>query len=66
MWGISQGNILPIVSGQAFPVIDPLIVQTITQAATPQGSIGLVATLTTPENNIICLAAATVDTGSAP
>ena len=35
MWGISQGNILRIVSGQAVPVIDPPIVQTITQAVTP-------------------------------
>ena len=66
LWATSQSNVIPIIAGQPMPVTDPPTTHSIIRPVPPMGTIGMLATLTTPEDNIICSDFQTVNTGSAP
>lgn len=66
LWGTSQGSIIPIVTAQPVPAIDIPVTRSFTQPIASMGVIGFLATMTTPEDNITCLASSIVDTGGAP
>ena len=65
VWGTAQNNIISLVS-EAIPVTDPPIIQSLSQPVPAQGVVALLATITTADDGIICLATETVDTGDAP
>ena len=65
VWATSQSDIISLFSGP-LPVTEPPINPTITKALPASGTVGLLATLTTPELGIICSEFKTVDTGSPP
>ena len=64
VWETAKSNIISPVS-EAIPVMDPPIIQSLSQSVPFQGVVGLLATVTTADDGIICLATETVDMGAA-
>ena len=66
LWGTFQSEIIPMATGQPVLVTDPPITESMSVPVPPSGVIGLLATMTTPMDGIICSDFKTVDTGAAP
>ena len=65
LWRTAHAGSVSLFSSHAY-IIDPPVTAAITETLAPSGTVGLLATLTTPELGIICSDFKTVDTGSPP
>ena len=66
MWGVVGSDTTPIFLGLSMPVTIPPVTRTLSLPLAPQGVVGLLGTMSTVDERIVCSDFQLGDTGTAP